>query len=105
MQHRLLRRPRQRQASKGAKRGRILEVKGQVLVTQLALLLEQRAAQHAFRRQASPPGLAYSLSPQITRHQPDQPALAIQPLRHHLQLAADLVLRKTSNIVAWTVRS
>jgi len=57
-------------------------------------LLEQRAAQHAFRRQAPPPGLAYPLSPQITRHQPDQPALAIQPLRHRLQFAADLVLRK-----------
>jgi hypothetical protein len=45
------------------------------------------------------------LAPQITRHQPDQPALAIQPLRHRLQLVADLVLRKISNIVAWTVRS
>jgi hypothetical protein len=50
VQHRFLRRPRQGQACKGAKRGRILEVKGELFVTQLALLLEQRTAQHAFRR-------------------------------------------------------
>jgi hypothetical protein len=94
VQHRLLRRPRQRQTRKGAKRGRILKVEGQFLVTQLALLLEQGAAQHAFRRQSPPPSLAHSLPPQIAGHQADQPGLAIQPLRHGLQLAADLVLGK-----------
>jgi len=69
-------------------------MKGQFLVTQLALLLEQGTAQHALRRQSPPPGLAHPLPPQIARHQANQLALAIQPLRHHLQLAADLVLRK-----------
>jgi hypothetical protein len=69
-------------------------MEGQLFVTQLALLLQQRAAQHAFRRQSPPPGLAHLLPPQIARNQTDQPALAIQPLRHRLQLAADVVLRK-----------
>jgi hypothetical protein len=69
-------------------------VKGQLFVTQLALLLEQRTAQHAFRRQSPPSGLAHPLPAQITRHPADQPRLAIQPLRHRLQLAANLVLRK-----------
>jgi hypothetical protein len=78
----------------GAERGRILKMESQLLVTQLALLLEQRTAQHAFRRQSSPPGLAHPLPPQIGRHQADQPGLTIQPLRHCLQLAADLVLRE-----------
>jgi hypothetical protein len=80
VQHRFLRRPRQRQAGKGAKRGRILKMEGQLFVTQLALLLEQRTAQHAFRRQSPPSGLAHPLPPQIARNQTDQPALAIQPL-------------------------
>jgi hypothetical protein len=39
--------------------------------------------------------LAHPLPPQIGRHQVDQPGLTIQqPLRHCLQLAADLVLRE-----------
>jgi hypothetical protein len=63
VQHRLLWRPPQRQTSKGAKRGRIFKVKGQILVAELALLLEQSAAQHAFRRQSAPAGLTHSLSP------------------------------------------
>ena len=69
-------------------------MKGQFFVTQLALLFEQRAAQHAFRRQPPPPGLAHPLPPQIARHQVDQPGLPIQPMRHGLQLAADVVLGK-----------
>jgi hypothetical protein len=69
-------------------------VKGQLLVTQLALLLEQCTAQHALWRQSLPPGLAYPLAAQVPRHQADQRGLAIQPLRHRLQFAANLVLRK-----------
>src|SRR5436190_15078202 len=52
VQHRFLWRPGQRQAGKGPKRCRILKVKGQLIVTQLALLLEQRTAQH--RRESAP---------------------------------------------------
>src|SRR4029077_9400113 len=66
----------------------------QLFVAQLALLLEQRTAQHTLRRQSSPSGLAHPLAAQIARHQTHQPALAIQPLRDRLQLAADLVPRK-----------
>src|SRR6516165_2966152 len=55
---------------------------------------EQSATQHAFRRQSAPAGLAHSLSPQVTRDQAGQLALAVQPLRHRLKCAADLVLRK-----------
>ena len=40
MQDRLLRRPRQRQAGKGAKGRRIFQMKGQFLVTELALLFQ-----------------------------------------------------------------
>jgi hypothetical protein len=50
MQHRFLWRPCQRQPRQGAKRRRILQIKGQLLITELALLLEQRAAQYRFRR-------------------------------------------------------
>src|SRR6266852_6653144 len=69
-------------------------MEGQLLVAQLPLLLEQRTAQHTLRRQSSPSGLAHPLAAQIARHQTYQPALAIQPLRDRLQLAADLVPRK-----------
>jgi hypothetical protein len=40
------------------------------------------------------PGGVHFLLAQIGRHQADQFALAIQPLRHRLQLAANVVLRK-----------
>jgi hypothetical protein len=69
-------------------------VKGQLFVTQLTLLLEQCTTQHAFRRQSPPASLAHPLPAQIARHKPDQPGLAIPPLRHRVQLAADVVLRK-----------
>jgi len=69
-------------------------MKSQFLVTELALLLQQRAAQHRFRRQPAPPGLAQTLAAQIARHQADQRALTIQPTRDCLQLAADLVSGK-----------
>jgi hypothetical protein len=69
-------------------------VKGQLFVTQLALLLEQRTAQHGLRRQAMASGLAQSVATQIAGHQAHQHALPIQPLRDCLQLAADLVRGK-----------
>src|SRR5215469_15426390 len=53
MRHRFLWRPRQGKAGNGAKGGRILKLKDQLLVVQLPLLLEQRAAQHTLRRQSS----------------------------------------------------
>src|SRR3984893_10480604 len=84
----------QGQAGKGAERGRTLKMGSQLLVPQLPLLLEQRTAQHTLRRHSSPPALAHPLAAQIARHQTYQPALAIQPLRDRLQLAADLVPRK-----------
>ena len=70
------------------------EVKGQFLVTELALLLQDRAAQDRFRRQPAPPGLAQPLAPQVTRHQAHQDALPIKPVRDRLQLAANLVSGK-----------
>src|SRR6185436_7242398 len=79
VQHRFLWRPGQRQAGKGSKRCRILEVKGELFVTQLPLLLEQRTAQHRLGSQAAPSGLAQSVATQITRHQAHQRALPIQP--------------------------
>src|SRR6201984_1849706 len=55
--------------------------------------LEQSAAQHAFRWQSVPAGLTHSLSPQVTRNQAGQLALAVQPLRHRLEFTANLLLR------------
>jgi hypothetical protein len=43
--------------------------KGQLLITQLPLLLEQRTAQNRLRRQSPPSGLSHSLAAQIVRHQ------------------------------------
>ena len=63
----------------------------QLLVAQLAILLEQRAAQHRLRRQALPSGRAHAVVAQVLRHQAKHRAMRIQPLRHRLQLAADLV--------------
>jgi hypothetical protein len=66
-------------------------VEGELLVTQLPLLLEQRTAQHCLCRQASASGFAQSVATQIASHQAHQRALPIQPLRDRLQLAADRV--------------
>ena len=43
------------------------------------------------RRQALPSGRAHAVAVQVLRHRPEQRAMRIQPLRHRLQLAADLV--------------
>ena len=91
LQHRLLRAPAPGQPGKGAKRRGVLEMKRQFLVAQLAVLLEQRTAQHRLRRQASPSGRAHAVAAQVLRRQPEQRAMRIQPLRHRLQLATDLV--------------
>ena len=67
-------------------------MKRQLLVAQLAMLLEKPATQDRLRRQTLSSGLLNALSAQILRRQPDQLAMLVQPLRHRLQLAADLVL-------------
>jgi hypothetical protein len=68
--------------------------RGQFLVTELALLFQERAAQHRLRRQPPSAGLAQPFAPQIARHQAHQRALPIQPGRNRPQLAADLVCGK-----------
>jgi len=67
-------------------------MKRQLLVAQLAMLLEKRAAQDRLGWQAFPPGLLDAVSAQILGRQPGEFAMLVQPLRHRLQLAADLVL-------------
>jgi hypothetical protein len=57
VQHRLLRAPRVRQPGERPKRRRVLQMERQLLVAQLAVLLEHRTAQHALRRQAAAAGL------------------------------------------------
>src|SRR5262249_48458127 len=71
----------------------------------LALLLQQSAAQHAFRRQSVPAGLTHPLSAQVTRNQAGQLALAVHPLRHRPSSQPISCCANTSNIVAWMVRS
>ena len=63
----------------------------QLLVAQLAVLLEQPAAQHRLRRQPLTPGLLDAVPAQVRRDQAGQLAMVIEPRRHRLQLAADLV--------------
>src|SRR5882672_331680 len=69
-------------------------MKGQLLVAQLPVLLEQRAAHHRFRRQAVSSGLLDPVPAQITDHQTQQRTVFVEPLRDGFQLAADLVLRE-----------
>jgi hypothetical protein len=66
-------------------------MKGQLLIAQLAVLLEQRTTQHRLRRQALPSGLLDPLAAQVRRHRAKQRPMRIQPHRHRLQFAADLV--------------
>ena len=80
-------------------------MKGQLLVAQLSILFEQRAAQYGFRRQTLPSRLLHPLPAQIADHQTQQRTLLVEPVRDGLQLAADLVLRKISNILACMMRS
>jgi hypothetical protein len=69
-------------------------MKGQLLVAQLPILLEQRTAQHRFCRQAVPSRLLDPVPAQIVNHQTQQRAVLVEPLRDGFQLAADLVLRE-----------
>ena len=63
----------------------------QFLVAQLPVLLEDRAAQYRFGRQTLPSGGFDANPDQIAGHQAKQFAMLVQPSRHRLQLAADLV--------------
>src|SRR5215469_1268078 len=94
VKHRLLRRPAQRQPGKGDKRRRILQMKRQLLVTQLAILLQHRAAHHGFRRQAIAARRPNLAATQIIHHQGEQFAVLIEPLRHRSQFSTDLVFGK-----------
>ena len=69
-------------------------MKRQLLVAQLAMLLEKRAAQNRLGRQAFASGLLNAVSAQILRRPPDEFAMLVQSLRHCFQLAADLVIGK-----------
>ena len=66
-------------------------MEGQLLVAQLPVLLEDRAAQYGFGWQTLPSGRLDAAPTQVSRHHGKQIAMLIQPLRHRLQLAADLV--------------
>ena len=92
MQHRLLRRPRQRQPGEGSERGGVFKMKRQLLIAQLAMLFEKSAAQDRLGRQTLSPGLLDAVSARILRRQPDELAMLVQPLRYRLQLPADLVI-------------
>src|ERR1700730_9898747 len=69
-------------------------MKRQLFVAQLPVLLEQRTAQNRLGRQSLASGLPWPAAAQLAGHQAQQRALSIQPQRHRLQLAADLVPRK-----------
>ena len=64
----------------------------QLLVAQLAMLLQQGAAQHRLRRQPLAPGLFDPVPTQVRHDQTAELAVIVEPRRHRLQLAADLVL-------------
>jgi hypothetical protein len=63
----------------------------QLLVALLAVLFEQRTAQHRFRCQALPSGVLSVATAQILSHPHDQLRVGVYPQRHRPQLAADLV--------------
>ena len=67
VQHRLLRGPRQRQPREGAERGGVFKMKRQLLIAQLAMLLEKPAAQDRLCRQTLSPGLGNAMPAQILR--------------------------------------
>jgi hypothetical protein len=91
VQHRLLRAPGMRQPGERPERRRVFQMERQLLIAQLAVLLEQAAAQHRLRRQALPPGRLHPVPTQVRRDQAGQFAVVIEPCRHRLQLTADLV--------------
>ena len=78
--------------AKARNEAEFFKMKRQLLIAQLAMLLEKGAAQDRLGRQAFSPGLFNAVSAQILLRQPDQLTMLVQPLRHRLQLAADLVI-------------
>ena len=80
-------------------------MKRQLFIAQLAMLLEQRAAQDRLGRQTLSPSLLDAMAPQTLGHEPEELAMLVQLLRHRLQLTADLVLGEEIEQVACTVRS
>jgi hypothetical protein len=79
VQHRLLRAPGPGQPGEGPERGGVLEVEGQFLVAELAMLFEERAAEHRLGRQAPPSGLLHSVVPQVGCDQADERRMPVQP--------------------------
>jgi hypothetical protein len=69
-------------------------MKRQLLIAQLPVLLEHRTAQHALGGQAVAARLLDPMPAQVRRDHAEQRAVLIQPRRHRLQLAADLVPRE-----------
>ena len=69
-------------------------MKRQLLVAQLAMLLEKRAAQNRLGRQTFAPRLLNAVAAHILLRQTDELAMLVQPLRHRFQLAPDLVIGK-----------
>jgi hypothetical protein len=67
-------------------------MEGQLLVAQLAILLEKRTAQHRLSGQTVSSGLLHPVAAQVRCDQAEQGRMLIQPRRGLLQLAADLVL-------------
>jgi len=55
-------------------------MKRQLLIAQLAMLLEKSAAQDRLGRQTLSTGLLNAVSAQIVRRQPDEIAMLVQPL-------------------------
>jgi len=66
-------------------------MKRQLFVTQLPMLFEQGTAQHRLRRKTVPSRVLEAMSAKIGNHQTQHITMLIQPLRHRLQFAADLV--------------
>ena len=94
VQHRLLRTPAHRQPREGTERGGVLQVKRQLLVAQLAVLLQQTRAQHRLGRKPVASGLLDPVTTQVGGDQARQLTMPVEPLRHRPQLAADLVRRE-----------
>ena len=69
-------------------------MKRQLFVTQLTMLFEKGTAQHRLRRKAVPSRVLEVMPAKIASHQTQHITMLIQPLRHRLQFATDLVRGK-----------
>src|SRR5271166_7006740 len=105
VQHQLLRGPRQRQPGEGAERGGVFQMKRQLLVAQLAMLLEKPTAQDRLCRQTLSP---VSLTPCRRRSSATSP-MSSRSSSSHWDIAFSSrpisCSAKRSNMLAWTVRS